>query len=190
LRSKARISFLLIAAGFVAHTAQAAPVADRLVLATREHTLTLFRGDEELKTFRVSLGKADAGKEHQGDHRTPVGTYRLFAARPSKRFHRFLPVSYPNVADADRGFEAGLITAEQRDAIVDAAIHRRMPPQNTRLGGSIGIHGLGHTFWFLPRPLQILHRLVDGTDGCILLTDGEVDDLEHSYVPGATLEIR
>lgn len=163
--------------------------ADRLVLDVDAHTLTLYRGQTRLDTYSVGLGSAGVGKRKRGDQRTPLGTYRLFRGRPSK-FHRFLPVSYPNATDAARGLQSGLLTRAQHDAIVDATRRGRMPPQNTALGGAIGIHGLGRSFAMLPRSLQGLHRLFDGTAGCVLVTDDEVDRLAQSYVDGAALVIR
>ena len=172
-------------------SAAAEPVrADRLVLDTKAHRLTLYRGRRVLRRYTVGLASKGLGKRRRGDRQTPVGRYRLFAGRASRRFLRFLPVSYPNAEDARRGLERGLITRAQHDAIVRATSKGRMPPQNTKLGGAIGIHGLGQTFSWLPGFLQPLHRVYDGTAGCILLTDDEVRDLERRYEAGAVLVIR
>ena len=173
----------------VAQPPAPAKVGDRLVIDTATRKLTVFAGDEPLRTFPVSLGGGGLHKVKRGDRKNPIGTYRLMKGRASK-FHRFLPVSYPNAADAERGLAAGLITEAQARAIVDATRAGRMPPQDTALGGAIGVHGLGRAVGIDLGPLQTLHRLFNATDGCFLLTDWEVDALEKLYAPGAVLEIR
>ena len=65
-----------------------------------------------------------------------------------------------------------------------------MPPQDTALGGAIGVHGIGNAAGFDLGPLQVLHRYVNASEGCFMLIDAEVDELERLYVPGAALEIR
>lgn len=162
---------------------------DRVVIDTRRHRLTVMAGERVLRTFRVGLAAGGVGKQRRGDRKNPVGTYRLMAGRPSK-FHRFLPISYPGPADARRGLAEGLITPEQAEAILAAHRAGRMPPQDTRLGGQIGIHGIGSALGVRLEPLQALHRLVDGSEGCFVLTDEEVVELERLYSPGAVLEIR
>lgn len=177
---------------------QVPPVkANRLELDTESKTLVLYRvgdGDpRELARFRVGLGLgeylSDEGKQRQGDRRTPRGRYRLFAARASK-YLRFLHVSYPNAEDAARGLAAGLITRAEHDAIVAATRTGRPPPQDTALGGDIGLHGFGEELGFVPPRVQRFQHLVNVTQGCVLLTDEEILVLEQSYVPGSALEIR
>ena len=168
---------------------QPATRGDRIVIDTRARTLTVFAGKVELRRFPISLAVEGVGKVKRGDRRNPVGTYRLMKGRPSK-FHRFLPVSYPNEKDAERGLALKLITRAQADAIVSTTREGRMPPQNTALGGAIGVHGIGNAAGFDLGPLQALHRFVNVSLGCFMLTDAEVDELERLYVPGAVLEIR
>ena len=168
---------------------QPAPRGDRIVIDTRARTLTVFAGEAALRQFQVSLASEGVGKVKRGDRRNPVGTYRLMKGRPSK-FHRFLPVSYPNEKDAERGLAQRLITRAQAEAIVQAAREGRMPPQDTALGGAIGVHGIGNAAGFDLGPLQVLHRYVNASEGCFMLIDAEVDELERLYVPGAALEIR
>lgn len=165
-----------------------APVrGDRLVIDLNQRTLTVMLGVQELRRFPISLASGGVGKVKRGDARNPVGTYRLMEGRASQ-FHRFLPVSYPNAEDAARGLAEKRITPAQAAAIVRAVRAGRMPPQNTALGGQIGIHGLGRRFPL--GPLQRLHRWFNASEGCFVLTDPEVTELETLYAPGAVLEIR
>ncbi|MEQ1508489.1 MAG: L,D-transpeptidase family protein [Myxococcota bacterium] len=81
-------------------------------------------------------------KRRQGDHRTPEGWYRL-SDRPWSAFPHALTVHYPAPADAVRGLAASLIDQAQHDAILAAATADVAPPESTRLGGQILLHGGG-----------------------------------------------
>jgi L,D-peptidoglycan transpeptidase YkuD (ErfK/YbiS/YcfS/YnhG family) len=65
------------------------------------------------------------------------------------------------------------------NAIVDAEMAGQIPPQNTDLGGQIGIHGLGSA------SLSV-HEEFDWTHGCIALTNDQIDRLSQ-YVEKGTL---
>lgn len=160
-----------------------------MVIDTKQRTLTVYAGDTVLRTFPVSLASGGVGKVKRGDLKNPRGTYRLMRGRASK-YHRFLPVSFPNAEDADRGLAAGLITPAQAAEIRRATRAGQMPPQNTALGGAIGVHGIGRALGVDLGPLQSLHRYFNGSEGCFVLTDAEVRELERLYAPGTPLEIR
>ena len=125
------------------------------------------------ESFRIALGPNPEGdKEVEGDGRTPEGEFRVCRRVVADRFHRFLGLSYPGPEDARRGLASGLIDALEARAIVRA--HRRgaTPLWNTRLGGSVGIHGFGN------RPfLAEIHGRKDWTDGCIGVTNQEIERL-------------
>ncbi len=164
--------------------------ADRLILDTKSHTLSLYRGKALLHRYRVGLGRGGTGKVRRGDGKTPLGRYRLMKGRASGNYLRFLPISYPGPKDAARGLKAGRIDQKTYDRILRAHQKGRMPPQNTALGGAIGIHGYGQKLSYVPPGLQVFHRLIDGTLGCVLLSDREIRELEKRYRPGALLIIR
>ena len=157
----------LAALGF-ATTAAAEPLpravtADRLVVRKQDRTLALYWHGAPLKTYRVALGGAPVGaKQARGDQRTPEGTYTVVKQRKNSVFHAALELSYPNAADKARARAAGL------------------PP-----GGGIEIHGLRDGFdW-----LGSAHTLFDWTDGCIAVTNAEIDELVRAAPPGTIVEI-
>ena len=134
-----------------------------------QRKLELREGDTVIRDFRVALGQEPRfGKEHQGDGRTPVGRYYVSDKKADSRFHRFLGISYPNIDDAERGYRSGLITATQWADIFFANLRGDTPRADTSLGGRVGIHGYGG------RP----YVPVDWTEGCIALSD---DDIEFLY---------
>ena len=129
-----------------------------------ERTLTIYGGNTQLKTYSVALGRSPVGnKGQQGDHKTPEGNYILDRHNPGSRFYRSMHVSYP--------------TAEQ----IAAARQRGVSP-----GGDIFIHGLPNGLGWLGR----LHRFIDWTDGCVAVTDKEMDEIWRAVPDGTPIEIR
>lgn len=147
----------------------------RLFKARRE--LELWAQGRRLRTYRVGLGAApDEDKVREGDHRTPAGRFFVCTRNRASAFHLFLGISYPHREAADRGLKAGLITRAQHRAILEALAQRRTPPQFTKLGGLIGIHGGGAGS--------------DWTWGCIALADADIEELWEACPLGTTVEVR
>jgi murein L,D-transpeptidase YafK len=143
----------------------------RIIVAKQARTLSLVREDRVERNYPIVLGRNSAAdKSVEGDHATPLGEFYICAKNPRSRYFLSLCISYPNAEDADRGLAAGLIAAEEYAEILKAIRARRMPPQHTRLGGEIYIHGRG--------TLKRGSGEVDGTRGCIALDDA---DMQHLY---------
>ncbi len=148
-----------------------------LVIRKSERVLEVYEGDRLVRTFTTVLGfSPEMDKEVEGDGRTPEGEFYVFTKNPKSRFHLSLGLSYPAPDDAERGFAGGLITREERDAILKAAGEKGMPPQNTRLGGEIYIHGGG--------------AARDWTDGCIALENEEMTELFNAVPVGTRVTIK
>ena len=140
-----------------------------------QRRMELRYGDIVDRQFRVSLGRAPHfGKEERGDYRTPVGRYYIAYKKPS-RFHRFLGLSYPNIDDAEKGYQRGLINADQWADIYFANLTGETPTSGTPLGGMVGIHGFGDRD-YLP---------IDWTEGCIAISNGEIEYL-YELLPVGT----
>jgi murein L,D-transpeptidase YafK len=130
--------------------------------------MQLLRGNELIRRFEIVLGNdPHESKRRQGDGRTPVGEYVIREKHPSASFHLFLGLNYPNIDDAERGYDDGLINPNQWADIFFANARGQSPPSNTQLGGRVGIHGFGE------RPLIP----VDWTMGCIAVSNDEIEYL-------------
>jgi lipoprotein-anchoring transpeptidase ErfK/SrfK len=131
-------------------------------------------------TMTVAIGRgARAAKQESGDARTPEGRYAVAGAARTSRFHLFIPIDYPSVSDAERGLSEGIVDATTHAQILDAHSAGRLPPQDTALGGSIGLHGEGEDW-------QGESRRSDWTLGCIAVSDDEIERLAervHVGVP-------
>ena len=137
--------------------------ADSIVVHKAAHTMVLFHGKKALRTYKVALGTVPAGpKRVEGDHRTPEGIYHIDAKNPKSRFHLALHLSYPDRADVERARRLGM-----------------------RPGGAIMIHGLAPSFAYL----GALHRQTDWTDGCIAVTNAEIEEIWRMVPVGTKVEI-
>jgi murein L,D-transpeptidase YafK len=147
-------------------------IEHRIHVAKRSRQLSLLSGPASVRTYPIVLGRnSEADKSVEGDEATPLGEFYICAKNPRSRYFLSLCISYPNAEDAERGLAAGLISGGEHAQILDAVNARRMPPQKTRLGGEIYIHGHGdgavHGDRGEPR----------GTRGCIALNDADMQDL-------------
>lgn len=139
-------------------------VVDRIVVVKSAHTMTVMEHGHALKVYKVALGRQPIGtKEQLGDHKTPEGLYVVDAKKSKSRFDLALHISYPSVADRERAQARGLDP-----------------------GGDIEIHGLERPFSWLGS----LHRLIDWTDGCVAVTDSEIEEIWPLVPAGTVVEIR
>jgi murein L,D-transpeptidase YafK len=138
--------------------------ADRIVVHKNERVLELMAGDVTLKRYTIALGREPVGaKQHEGDGRTPEGRYRIDYRNPASGYHLALHISYPDGQDRARARKAGVSP-----------------------GGDIMIHGMRNGYgWIGP-----LHRLFDWTNGCIAVTDAEMDEIWRAVANGTEIEIR
>lgn len=157
----------------------------RVVIDTAQQTLTVFRGETIAEQFPdIAIGRNGTTPDKRvHDKKTPLGEYRVARIKHDSDYHLFLGLDFPTEAQARRALERGLIDRGDYDAIAAAAAGGRLPPQNTPLGGYIGIHGVGNG------DLEI-HRSFNWTEGCIALTNEEVDRLAGFVRMGTPVEVR
>jgi murein L,D-transpeptidase YafK len=153
-----------------------------IVVQKGARQLLLYEGGRLVAAHRVALGhNATADKCVEGDGATPLGDFYVCARNPESRFFRSLCLSYPNEEDAERGLADGLITPAEHAQILEALRARRMPPQHTRLGGEIYIHG--------EPAAGAAHTLADWTHGCIALDNAAMLELYDRVALGTAVRI-
>jgi murein L,D-transpeptidase YafK len=139
--------------------------ADKIVVIKGKRVMLLMNNGEILKVYRVSLGKQPVGhKSRQGDQKTPEGTYVIDSRITDSKFYLALHISYPNDSDVKNAQGLG----------VDP-------------GGNIMIHGLPNG---LAKKVGKLHRLTDWTDGCIAVTNSEMEEIWQMVPDNTTIEIK
>jgi murein L,D-transpeptidase YafK len=138
--------------------------ADRVVVLKKERTLELLSRGKVIKTYRVALGGDPVGpKKLQGDHRTPEGLYVLDFRNPHSQFYKSIHISYPSARDRTEARQMG------------------GPP-----GGDVFVHGLPKGYGWV----GAAHRAKDWTDGCIAVTNHEIDEIWPAVADGTPIEIR
>lgn len=143
--------------------AKPARQADRVLVLKKARTLRLLSHGKVIRTYKVALGGDPVGrKTRQGDHKTPEGLYVLDSRNGHSQFYRSIHISYPNVQDR----------AEARRNGVSP-------------GGDVFVHGLPNGYGFLGAS----HRLKDWTDGCIAVTNEEIDEIWQAVPDGTPIEI-
>lgn len=172
------VSLLLSSIYIVAQINQPLPKMENpnILVKKKERKLQIFDGKKLIKTYKISLGFAPEGdKEIEGDGKTPEGDFYVFTKNPESSFFLSLGLSYPNIEDAQRGLKQGLITQEEHAEIVKAINEKAMPPQNTKLGGEIYIHGGGCK--------------ADWTAGCMALENEQMQEIFDAIEVGTAVKI-
>jgi len=115
----------------------------RIYVSKMSKELTLIADNKVVGKWPCSLGEfsANGTKKKQGDRTTPNGDYYICVRNDKSAYHLSLGLSYPDKAAADRGFESGIISKEEKDTIYSAIDRKVCPPWDTALGGAIMIHG-------------------------------------------------
>ena len=134
-----------------------------MLVLKAERLLLLMDGDILLASYDVALGASPIGpKERRGDGRTPEGRYVLDWRNEESDFHRAIHVSYPSATDRARARAAG----------VDP-------------GGAIMLHGLPNGLGEIGSD----HLSGDWTDGCIAVTNEEMDQIWTLIPDGTPIDI-
>jgi murein L,D-transpeptidase YafK len=148
LANRLRFLFSLLAAALLA---AGAPRVDCVLIHKARHEMLLLSGSQVVKRYRVALGPRSLGpKRRRGDGRTPEGEYFIRGRNARSAFHKSLRISYPGPDDVARARKAG----------VDP-------------GGDIMIHGLPNGQGWI----GAAHRVSDWTQGCIAVTDQEIEEI-------------
>lgn len=140
-----------------------APLYDSIVVRKAERSLQAYQHGKPVFSAKVSLGKTPEGdKICEGDDRTPEGEFTITAKNRNSRFHKSLQISYPDSAHRARSREANC------------------PP-----GGRIMLHGIKNGMGWL----GALHSSVDWTQGCMAVTNAEIDTLWKATRVGTKIHI-
>jgi len=149
-------------------------------------TLTVFSAENHaLARFdNISIGSGGTAEIHRrGDETTPLGVFQVAWIDRHHRFNTFFGLDYPSEEIARRAYAEGIISRAEFDAIIKALQQHRIPPQNTPLGGRLGIHGIG-------RGDLRIHEAFNWTNGCVALTNPQIRQLSGWVHVGTRVVIR
>ncbi len=158
-----------------------------LLVDTQAHVLKVMEGDRVIQVFEgIAIGRGGVARNHmrrRGDQTTPLGRFRIAWINPKSRYHLFFGLNYPTLPYATTAYREGWISDTLYRRLIAAHFEGGRPPQDTPLGGYIGIHGLG-------RADPKIHRLLDWTEGCIALTNEQIERLRRWVKVGTQVVIR
>lgn len=143
-----------------------------LFIDTQKLQLKVKQGNKTLVMMEnIAIGRRGAGfKRRIGDDITPLGSYKIAWVNKKSQFHRFYGINYPSKENADQALSMGLLSPQIHASIIQAHKKNKIPPQQTSIGGRIGIHGLGGAD-------KTIHNKMNWTHGCIALTNEQIDQL-------------
>ena len=137
---------------------------NKLVVYKSNGELLAYSNGKLVKTYKISIGRQPFGKkEFKGDEKTPEGIYQINNKNAKSDYHKNLGISYPNKADIKNAKRLGKQT-----------------------GGDIKIHGIKNKMGFIGK----FHRWFNWTQGCIAVTDEEIDELYNSVKIGTKIDIK
>jgi murein L,D-transpeptidase YafK len=156
-----------------------------VLVDTAKMTLSILVGDETKRVYEnISIGRGGTTTDKRmNDQKTPLGEYRISRIKPVTPFHRFFGLDYPRLDQAWRAMETGVITERQFMHIFEARRRGEAPPQNTPLGGYLGIHGVGSGD-------PVVHQSFNWTNGCVALSNEQIDDLAKWLRIGTRVVVR
>ena len=130
------------------------PKADLIIVDKSKRELYLLKNNQIFRTYHISLGANPKGhKQKEGDKKTPEGEYTIDYKKENSSFYKALHISYPNKNDIKNAKELGV-----------------------NPGGFIMIHGQKNYLGWL----SFLTQNFDWTDGCIAVTNEEMDEIWQS----------
>lgn len=155
---------LIAVTALIFMSSAAAETADSVLVDKSDEKLYLLKGGAVIAEYSVSFGANPKGhKQQEGDERTPEGSYVLDYKKEDSEFYRAIHISYPNEEDRKSAAERG----------VDP-------------GGAIMIHGQRNWLGWL----SFITQRFNWTDGCIAVTNGEMDEIWDSVPVNTPIEIR
>ncbi len=154
---------IALGAGMAQPLAGPSAMADEILVIKHERKLYLRRDGQTLKSFPIALGRQPVGRKTEiGDGRTPEGLYWIVGREARSDFYRALRLSYPNGADLERARRLGV-----------------------NPGGGIMIHAVPQGY----EPTGPGEPMIDWTDGCIAVTNADMDEIWARVADGTLVEI-
>ena len=149
----------------LAGTCHAIERADAVLVMKSERLLFLLHAGHVFKRYHIMLGPHPRGpKLMEGDERTPEGHYVLDKKNVHSHFYKSIRVSYPNATD--------IMRAEK---------------YNVDPGGAIMIHGMKNGW---SKKMATKAEAFNWTDGCIAVSNGDMDEIWDAVDVGTPIEIR
>ena len=139
--------------------------ANKVEVYKSKRVMYLLDGNSNIiREYKIALGASPEGhKSQEGDEKTPEGLYKIEKKNEKSRFHLSLKISYPNQQDIKNAKNLNVLP-----------------------GGNIMIHGLPNFLGFIGKYHTLYNKW---TDGCIAVTNDEIEDIWNLVEVGTEIEI-
>ncbi|MDO6685609.1 MULTISPECIES: L,D-transpeptidase family protein [unclassified Agarivorans] len=136
---------------------------DLVKVEKSKNRMYLLEKGQVVKEYHVAFGANPKGhKQQEGDEKTPEGVYQLDYKKENSSFYRAMHVSYPNKQDKANATKLGVSP-----------------------GGFIMVHGQRNWLsWLAP-----VTQHFNWTNGCIALTNSEMDEFMELVNVGTNIQI-
>ena len=136
-----------------------------ILIDKSDYKLSVFIDTFSIKEYPVVFGGNPVDdKLQQGDDCTPEGTFNMILKYPHKEWNKFIWINYPN----DESWEKHKSAKEEN-----------LIPQDAKIGGEIGIHGVPEGFD------KLIDLKFNWTLGCVSLKNKDVDEI-YPYITEST----
>jgi len=136
---------------------------DLVIVYKKDRLLHLKRNGLVVRQFDIALGAEPKGhKLAEGDNRTPEGVYTLDWRNINSQFYKSIHISYPQIRDEETAERLGVSP-----------------------GGLIMIHGMPNG----RAATEMNHPINNWTNGCIAVTNEEMDEIWSLVEDGTTIII-
>jgi murein L,D-transpeptidase YafK len=147
-----------------------------LYVQKSERRLLLVDNKVLLRDYPIALGFQPKGDKYmRGDGRTPEGDFFVCVKNPSSKYYKGFGINYPSPKHAEEAYMLGAISRDEYLKILQANEKKTLPPDGTRLGGDIFIHGGGAG--------------EDWTLGCVALSNSNIEELFDVIPVGTPVKI-
>lgn len=137
---------------------------DRVKVDKSKRRMYLLHHNQIVREYRIALGKRPRGhKIREGDGRTPEGHYQLGFVMDNSSYYRSMHINYPSPQDVEFSHQLGY-----------------------EPGSNIKIHGLKNGA-NNANPARV--QSFDWTDGCIAITNQEMDEFLSLVQVGTPIDI-
>lgn len=156
-----------------------------VLVDSKNQVLSVLQGGKEIARYEgIAIGRGGTSAlRTKGDGSTPLGSFKVAWINEDSPFRLFFGFDFPTRSDAERARSAGVLSDREYERIRSALDAGEIPPQNTALGGRLGIHGIGGGD---PK----VHRDFNWTRGCIALTNTQIDSLSEWVAVGTRVVVR
>jgi len=128
-----------------------------------ERKMYLMSDSQVIKEYQIALGEQPKGhKQQEGDQKTPEGKYILDYEKENSAYYRSMHISYPSKSDSEKAKRQGIDP-----------------------GGFIMIHGQKN----MAGELSSFRKNFDWTDGCIAISNDEMDEFMTLVSVGTSIQI-